>query len=183
MEKALEKSLWRYNGGRTMKLIAAVDENWGIGQGGQLLCRISADMKQFREKTVGNVIILGRKTLLTFPGGKPLPGRENLVLTKDKTFALPGATLCYSVADAIEKVQAYNGKEIFIIGGESVYEQFLPHCGTAYITKIRKRFSQCDAFLANLDKNPQWELVQEGDEQREGDVAFTFAVYQRIGTP
>ena len=161
-----------------MNIIAAVDENWGIGYQGGLLVRIPADMKNFREKTLGRVVVYGRKTLLTFPGGKPLQGRRNLILSKSPGFAPEGAAVSESVPAALELLKGYSPEDIYIIGGESIYREFLPYCNTAYITKIHKSFT-CDAFLENLHKDSRWHLTQKGEPMAFEDITFSFDVYSR----
>lgn len=131
-----------------MNLIAAVDKNWGIGYKGQLLDHISEDLKYFKEKTTGKVVIMGKNTFLSLPNQEPLPNRENLVISSSnfdnvKTFKTPEDALKY----AREK---YNENDIFIIGGGMLYRTMLPFCDTAYITKIDKEYI-ADTFLQNLD--------------------------------
>ena len=161
-----------------MNLIAAVDENWGLGCEGELLVRLTQDMKFFRGKTTGNVIVIGRKTLESFPGGKPLPNRVHIVLTGNKAYACEGVIICHSIEEVLEETKKYREKEIFVAGGGSVYRQFLPHCDKAYITKVFAGFS-ADTFLDNLDKNQNWTLVQEGERQEEKGLAFSFTTYER----
>ena len=118
-----------------MNLIVAVDENWGIGKDNELLCRISADMKNFRAVTMGHVLVLGRKTLESFPGKKPLPKRTHIVLTANKAYEAEGVILCHSLEELPAVLADYEDDDIFVIGGGSIYEQLLPQCKKAYITK------------------------------------------------
>jgi len=162
-----------------MNLIVAVDENWGIGNNGDLLKRISADMKHFRRITTGNVFLLGRKTLESFPNGNPLPDRVHIVLTNQKDYvAKDGVILCPTIEEAIEKANSFAGKEIFVIGGGSVYRQLLPLCDKAYITKIQGVY-EADTYLENLDESPDWALTEKGEWQEEKDLVFSFDIYTK----
>lgn len=160
-----------------MVAIVAVDEGWGIGHQGQLLARIPADLKRFKALTLGHPVILGRKTLATFPGGKPLPGRENLIMSTTMAAAPEGA----KVFRDIDSLLAYAPGDSFVIGGETVYRQLLPYCDTAYVTAIHRHFS-ADAFFPDLDNHPAWRVADsEGPFQTEEGLAFTFKTYRREG--
>ena len=108
-----------------MNLIVAVDKNWAIGNKGKLLVSIPSDMKFFREETSGEgkVVILGRKTLETFPGGRPLKGRVNVILTKNPNFKVEGAIVVHSVEEALEAVKDYEDEKVYVIGGDTIYSQ------------------------------------------------------------
>ena len=123
-----------------MNLIAAADENWGIGKNGGLLAHISGDMKYFRETTKGKVVVMGRKTLESFPGGKPLKNRVNIVLTQNQDFAPEGVTVCHSIEETLETLKQYPKEDVFIIGGGMIYKAFLPWCEKAYITHVYHTF-------------------------------------------
>lgn len=128
-----------------MNVIAAVDENWAIGNRNELLVRIPADHKFFREETTGKVVILGRKTLQTFPGGLPLKNRENLILSGNENFKVKDAEVFNSIEELLERLKDYDTEDVYVIGGESVYRQLLPYCDTAHITKIDRAY-EADAF-------------------------------------
>lgn len=161
-----------------MILIAAVDENWGIGNDGQLLTRLSQDMTFFKNKTTNNIIVLGRKTLETFPNKKPLPNRLNVILTHNKNFVCPGATICHSTEEVLEFVASNPDKQAFVAGGGSIYSQFLPYCDTAYITKIFNAF-QADTHIENLHRSPNWILSEESLILTENKTRFTFCIYKK----
>ena len=161
-----------------MKLIVAVDNNWGIGRKNALLVHIPNDMKFFRNETMGKVIIMGRKTLESFPQGQPLAGRTNIVLTSDQNYTVKGAIVVHSVEEAIEESKKH-GNEVYCIGGASVYEQFLPYCNTAYVTRIDHAY-EADAYFPNLDEDAEWKLAEESEEQTYFDITYTFARYERI---
>ena len=133
-----------------MNVIAAVDENWAIGNRNELLVRIPADHKFFREETTGKVVILGRKTLQTFPGGLPLKNRENLILSGNENFKVKDAEVFNSIEELLERLKDYDTEDVYVIGGESVYRQLLPYCDTAHITKIDRAY-EADAFFPNLE--------------------------------
>ena len=162
-----------------MNLIAAADVNWAIGKNGKLLVSIPEDMKRFRALTTGKTVILGRKTLATFPQGKPLKNRRNIILTKDPSFAVEGAETAHSVEEALEFCEKDDPADVFVIGGGSLYRAFLPYCDTAYITRLDYAYA-ADAFMPDLDKDPAWEKVDESEEQTYFDLIYTFDTYKRI---
>ena len=159
-----------------MNLIAAVDNKWGIGYKNKLLISIPDDMKCFKEITMGKVCVMGRKTLESLPGGRPLSGRVNIVLTADGTYKKNDVIVVNSVEAALEKLKDYDTRDVFIIGGESIYEQFMPYVDTAYITYIDYAY-QSDKHLPNLDKLSQWKLVKESEEQTYFDVEYYYRKY------
>lgn len=161
-----------------MDIIVAVDEKWGIGKDGDLLQRISADMKYFRQKTTGNVLVMGRKTLESFPNKKPLPNRVNVVLTTNKGYEAEGVVFCHDIKDLPEVLAPYQEKQIFVSGGGTIYEQLLPQCEKAYVTKIYSTYP-ADTFFPNLDENPDWELAEKGEMQEENGVKFSFDIYRK----
>ena len=128
-----------------MNLIAAVDKNWAIGKDNGLLVSIPADMKFFRETTTGKFVVMGRKTLESFPNGLPLKNRVNIVLTTDYSYQVKDAVIVHSKEELEEELQKYNSEDIYVIGGESVYRLLLDACDTAHITKIDYAY-EADAF-------------------------------------
>ncbi len=161
-----------------MNLIAAVDQNWGIGHQNKLLVSIPEDQKFFREKTTGKVVVMGRKTMESFPGGSPLKNRTNIVLTRNPGYRKEGAFVLYSVEDVLDLLKQYPSKDVFVIGGDSIYRQFLPYCDKAYITKIDKAFD-ADAYFPNLDEDPAWELTHQSEEGTYFNMEYVFTVYTR----
>ena len=162
-----------------MKCIVAVDSNWAIGKNNQLLVSIPADMRFFKEQTMGKVVIMGRATLESFPGGKPLKGRVNIVVTRDPRYYAPDAVIVHSVEEAAAVASRYPADDVFVIGGASIYRQFLPLCDTAYVTKIDYAYD-ADTYFPNLDDAPDWELTEESDEQTYYDLTYAFTTYNRI---
>ena len=161
-----------------MKCILSADANWGIGKNNSLLVSIPSDMKQFREKTSGNVVIMGRKTLESFPNGLPLKNRVNIVLTKNGKDSGNGEVLVRSVEEAMEEAARYPDKEIYVIVGGSIYKQFLPYVDTVYVTRIDKEY-EADTFFPDLDKDPGWEISEESEEQTYFDLIYTYVTYVR----
>ena len=160
-----------------MKAILSADRNWGIGYQNKLLVSIPSDMRFFREMTEGKVIVMGRKTLESFPNGLPLKKRINVVLTHDRSYQVKDAVIVHDKEELLEELKKYQ-EDIFVVGGGSVYELLLPYCDTAYVTRIDMEY-QADTFFPDLDQDPEWELTEESDEQTCFDIEFTFTVYRR----
>lgn len=163
-----------------MNIIVAVDKKWGIGNKGKLLVSIPRDKKLFREETTGKVIIMGHNTLLSLPGAQPLAGRKNIVLSRDKSLSIKGATVLNSVDACIDYLRKNNIKysDVFVIGGESVYNDFLPYCDVAHITYIDYEY-EADRHFLNLDISNEWSLVLETEEETYFDIPYTFRLYKR----
>ena len=161
-----------------MKIIVAADKNWAIGKNNKLMWSIPADMKFFRETTKGNVVIMGRKTLESFPQGQPLKNRVNIVITHDPSYKVKDAVVVHSIEEAVEESRKYEG-EVFVIGGESIYRAMLPYCDTALVTKIDYAY-EADTWFPNLDEEEEWEMTEEGEEQTCFDLEYAFTKYERI---
>lgn len=121
---------------------------------------------------------MGRKTLESLPGGQPLHGRTNLVLTKNRGYKVKGAVLCHSVEEVLARLQDYRPEDVFILGGQSIYEQFLPYCRIAHVTWIDYVYD-ADTYFPDLDADPEWKLVLESEEQTYFDICYEFRMYQR----
>ncbi|MBQ9278041.1 MAG: dihydrofolate reductase [Lachnospiraceae bacterium] len=160
-----------------MNLIVAVDNNWAIGNKGELLVSIPEDMKFFRKVTMGNVVVLGRKTLAGFPNGLPLKGRDNIIFSKNPNYKADGATVVHSKEELFEELKAYNDKEIYVIGGGSIYEMLLPYCKYAYVTKIDYKY-EADTYFPNLDILENWKLIEESDENTYFSIEYYFYKYE-----
>ncbi len=161
-----------------MNIIAAVDANWAIGNKNRLLTSIPADMKFFREKTTGHVVVMGRKTLESFPNGLPLKNRTNIVLTANRSYQAKGAIIVHTKEELLEELKKYDSEELYVIGGGSIYEMLLPYCDTAYITKIDHVYA-ADTYFPNLDKMDDWEMTDVSEEQTCFDLEYVFAKYER----
>lgn len=162
-----------------LKLIVAVTEDWGIGKNGQLVVSCKADMKHFVACTTGHAIIMGRKTLDSFPGGRPLKNRRNIVLTRDASFEREGVEVVHSVDEALAAVAGES--EAWVIGGSQIYEQFLSYCTWAEITKTHCE-RVCDTFFPNLDEDSAWRLSSSIAPEEPAPEApeLEFCTYQRV---
>ena len=161
-----------------MNCIVAVDNNWAIGYKNNLLVSIPADMRFFRDTTIGKVVVMGKNTLESFPGGKPLANRVNIVVALEKDYKVPGATVVNSIEEAMDAVKEYDTNDVYIIGGGSIYRQFLPYCDVAHVTKIDYEY-EADTYFPNLDEDDEWELTGDSDEQTYYDLEYRFLRYER----
>lgn len=162
-----------------MKLIAAVDKNWAIGKDGRLFVHIPEDMKFFREDTAGKVVIMGRKTLESLKNRMPLPGRVNIVLTKNLSCQIPGALVCHSIEEAVAAAAPYAQEDVFVIGGGSIYSQMLDYCDEAHITKVDYAYDG-DTYFPNLDQHKDWHLAASSGEKTYFDIVYEFVKYVRV---
>lgn len=161
-----------------MNLIVAADKNWAIGKDNKLLVSIPADMKFFRQTTTGKVVVMGRKTLESFPGGQPLKNRMNIVLTGNENYRVKDAVIVHTKDELMEELKKYDSGDVYVIGGASVYEMLLPECSVAHVTKIDHEY-EADTYFPDLDKNPEWEITGESEEQTYFDLEYTFLRYER----
>ena len=161
-----------------MKMIVAVDKNWGIGKNNDLLVSIPADMKMFRTETSGKVVVMGRKTLESFPGGLPLKNRTNIVLSGNPDYQVKGAIVVHSLQELLEEIKKYPKDQVYCIDGDSVYKMLLPYCDTAQVTKIDFAY-EADRYFPNLDEMPQWQVAAESEEQTYFDLEYRFVRYER----
>lgn len=159
-----------------MELIVAVYDDWGIGSRGTQPIALSADRRFFREITRGCMVIVGRKTLADFPGGKPLPGRVNVVLTRGAE--IPDTVVCHSPEEAA--ALAHKAERAMVIGGGSVYRQMLPYCDRAYVTKVHAA-PESDTFFPDLDADPAWRLTEVLQSGEENGILYEICLYQRRG--
>jgi len=158
-----------------MELIVAVYDDWGIGKDGTQPVALSADRKFFRETTKGAMVIVGRKTLADFPGGRPLPNRVNVVMTRQDA-DIPDVVICHSPEEAVEL--AKTADRAMVIGGGSIYKQMLPYCDTAYVTKVHT-CPESDTFFPNLDADPQWKQVEVLQSGEEDGIAYEMCLYKK----
>ena len=157
-----------------MHLIVAVDKNWAIGKDGDQLIYIPEDLKHFKALTTGHPVILGRKTMATVPGGRPLKGRRNLILSRDPAFAPEGG----EVYPSLEQLVASAPADSFVVGGASVYAALLPYCDTAHITRIDAVFP-ADKFFPDLDADPAWQVQDVSDSMEHDGLSFRYYTYIR----
>ncbi|MEY8369683.1 dihydrofolate reductase [Anaerovoracaceae bacterium 42-11] len=161
-----------------MKLILAADKNWAIGNQGGLLCHLSGDLKYFKQRTTGKTVVMGRATLESLPGGKPLPNRENIVLSTRADYVPEGVTVVHSEAELSAVLANRDTDEVMLIGGGKVYRDFLPKCDTCYITKIYEEFP-ADTWFVNLDEMEDFEVIWESELQEEKGIRYQFFEYRR----
>lgn len=161
-----------------MNVIVNVDKNWAIGKGNKLLVSIPQDMKFFREMTMGKVVVMGRKTLESFPGGQPLKKRENIVLTGDRQYQAGDAVVVHSMEELLEELKKYPPEDVFVIGGESIYRSLLPWCTKAYVTKTDHAYD-ADTWFPDLDRDPEWKMTKSSEEQTYFDLEYYFTIYER----
>ena len=157
-----------------MQAIVAVSQSWGIGKDGRLLFRLSADLRRFKALTTGRTVVMGRKTLQSLPGGKRLPNRRNLVLSRRMDYAPENA----EVVTSVEALLRTAGEDAFVIGGQQVYEQLLPHCERVHVTKVLAD-APADAFFPNLDEDPAWRIASVSDVLTESGISFQYVEYCR----
>ena len=158
-----------------MNVIVAVDANWAIGAQGDLLFSLPTDMRRFRTLTMGGTVIVGRKTLESFPGGKPLPRRRNIVVTRNTLLNVEGAELVASPTEALEL--AKGDETIWVIGGGSVYTALLSLCKRVFLTKVDSAAPEADTFFPNLDKLPNWEVESVSEPVEENGLTYRFIEY------
>lgn len=162
-----------------MDLIVAVDNNWAIGNKGNLLVSIPEDHKFFRQTTMGNVVVLGRKTLAGFPNGLPLSGRNNIILSANKNYSVRGAEVVNSKEELLDRLKEYSDRQIFVIGGGSIYDMLLPYCKYAYVTKIDYSY-EADTYFPNLDKLDNWKIVADSEEHTYFSLEFYYYKYENM---
>ena len=160
-----------------MVAIVAVSEHWGIGKDGDLLFSIHQDMRRFRTLTSYMTVIMGRKTLESLPGGKPLPKRRNIVLSS-RMEPTEGVEIAHSIEELLALVADDPAEEIYVIGGGQVYAALLPHCEKVLLTKVYAS-PEADAFFPDLDTDPAWKIESKSDMLEEDGLKFQFIDYVR----
>ena len=158
-----------------MDAIVAVYSDWGIGDGGTQPVVLKADRRHFRSLTDGSAVIVGRKTLADFPGGKPLANRFNIVVSR-QGINVDGALVVHSTVEALDAAEDF--EQCFVIGGASVYMQFFNYLERVYVTKIDIE-PQSDSFFPNLDRNPEWECVSQEPWEEEDGIRYCFCTYEK----
>ncbi|MDO4482199.1 MAG: dihydrofolate reductase [Bacillota bacterium] len=156
--------------------IVAVDEKWGIGRDNDMLFSIPDDMKYFRKTTLGTLVVYGKNNLLSFPGGKPLPKRRNVILSSSLEPS-EEYEVVRNVGELFALLREEKERKIFIIGGAMVYEELLPYCKNAYVTKMFRDFNG-EKFFPNLDELPEWKLAEEGAHMDYEGLEYCFTRYE-----
>lgn len=160
-----------------MNAIVAVDKNWGIGKENSLLFHIPEDLKFFKSMTLGKIVVMGRKTLESLPGGKPLKDRTTVVLSSSLKNS-DGVITAKNLEELKKILSNYNAEDIMICGGEMIYKLLLPLCDKAYVTKIEEE-KEADKFFPDLDLNPDWELTEVSEQKEHNGINFTFNTYTK----
>lgn len=158
-----------------MNAIVVVDQNWAIGRDNGLLFSLPGDMKRFRALTTGGTVIMGRKTLDSFPGGRPLPKRRNIVITRDPAFSRAGCEVVSSPEAAL--ALAGDGDDVWLIGGASIYAALLGRCRRVCLTKVETAAENADAFFPDLDAMPDWAVERTGEAVTENGLTYRFIDY------
>ena len=161
-----------------MRAILHADKNWGIGSNNGLMFRIPADMKFFKETTTGNVVVMGSNTLKSFPGGKPLKDRVNIVLYPDGDDR-DDCKIVRSVDELFSEIEKYPPEKVFVIGGQMMYKTLLPHCEEVFVTKVEAK-GDADAFFENLDENENFRLIYESAPQETNGYTIKFTTYKNL---
>ena len=159
-----------------LKAIVAVCDDWGIGANGDMVVSNRADMRHFVSCTKGHTVIMGRKTLESFPGARPLKDRRNIVLTRDPLFLCRGAEVVHTIEEALAALEP--SELVWVVGGGKVYEQLLPYCDVVHVTRIDQAY-EADTYFPDLDQKPEWKITAESDEQTYFDLEYTFVRYER----
>lgn len=159
-----------------MKAIVAVDLNWGIGFEGSLLQRIPEDMRLFKEKTLGKVVVMGRETFESLPGREPLKDRTNIILSKSASFQNKNLEVVSSIEELLKKISKFSTEDVFVIGGESIYRQLLPYCSEAYVTKINNSY-KADKYFENIDIEDNWKIVYTSQVKEHNGIEYRFLTY------
>ena len=160
-----------------MRFIVAVDDRWGIGKNGDLLLSIPEDMNYYRATTRGKAVLMGYNTLLSLPGGRPQPGRLNIVLADIPGLRVSGAVVCGSMEQLLRLAGCFEPDDVFVIGGGSIYRQLMPYCSAAHITRMRFD-GEAQVFIPSLDEKPEWTIGSESDKADWDGIEYSFAVYR-----
>ena len=160
-----------------MNAIVAVDKNWAIGRENDLLFSIPTDMKRFRTLTSGGTVLMGRKTLETFPGRKPLPNRVNIVLSRNPDFVREGVLVVSNYEEALAAVADVEPDQVWLIGGGSIYAALLSRCKRVYLTVVDAEAEGADTFFPNLEELPEWEVESVGETIEENGLTYRFMEY------
>lgn len=156
------------------------DKKYGIGKRNGLLFSLPLDMQYFRQTTLNHVVCMGENTLLSFPNAKPLKNRTNIVLSQDPSHNYEGVVNVHSFEEFLKKISEYaQNEKLFIIGGASIYRQTLPYVDEVHLTKVNAD-GGAEVFFTNLDEHPSFQLVQESDPVRDGDLEIKFTVYKNL---
>ncbi len=161
-----------------MTAILSVDKNYGIGFNGDLLFKCSDDLKRFKLLTTGKTVVMGRKTLISLPGQKPLPNRDNIILSTDCDYKVSGATVCNSVEQLLKLVSNIPSEDVVIMGGAQIYEALLPYTDKIYLTRF-DTIKQADSYFVNIDELSDWRITEQSEEMMFGEIPYRYVTYER----
>jgi dihydrofolate reductase len=161
-----------------MRAILHADKNWGIGKNNGLMFKIPADMKFFKETTTGNVVVMGSNTLKSFPNGKPLKDRLNIVLYPDGEDR-DDCKIVRSLDELFAEIKKFPPEKVFVIGGQMMYKTLLNYCTEVLVTKVEAE-GDADAFFENLDKNPDFELISVSEPVETNGYIISFTTYKNL---
>ena len=159
-----------------MNCIVACDRNWGIGKDGKLLCHLPGDLRHFKEMTMGKTVVMGRVTLESLPGGKGLPGRRNIVLTRDPEYKAEGAEVVNSLDELDDAIKDTPADDVFVIGGANIYDMLYRRCSNIYVTQIDEEFG-ADRFFRNLDESRKFYVERRSEYMEEDGIRYRFVTY------
>lgn len=162
-----------------MNAIVAADRNWAIGKDNGLLFSIPTDMRRFQKLITNGTVIMGRKTLDSLPGGRPLPKRRNIVLTHNSAFARERVEFADNIKAALHMAVKENTEKVWVIGGASVYAAMLGQCRKVFLTRVFAEAEGADAFFPNLDADPTWRRLSVSRPVFENGLSFQFVTYER----
>ncbi len=161
-----------------MNIVVTVDENWAIGGGDGLLVQIPADRRNLQRLTAGSIVVMGRKTFQDMQQGAPMYGVSTIVLSENASYSAKGAKTVHSKEELFAALNGDKDKEVYVLGGESIYRLLLAHCDTAYVTMVEKAYA-ATRYFENLDESGEWKLTEESDEQTYFDITYYFRKYER----
>ena len=161
-----------------MNAIVAVSADWGIGRDNDMLFFNSEDMAFFKDTTMGKTVVMGRKTLESLPGGRPLRGRENIVLSRQAGFQVPGTTVFSEITELLQHLKTKDTDDVFVIGGAEIYARLLPYCRKTYVTHYIDSAPPADAFFPDLGALPNWRCASIGGTREHEGLRFAFAVWE-----
>ncbi len=181
MNKGVEIRLRKFEIGceRIMNLIVSVDADWGIGVNNDLLFHVPEDMQYFKSMTIGKTVVMGEKTFYSLPGQKPLKDRNNIVLSDNPELKIEGVTICNSLSELLALLKTHKTEDVFIIGGQAVYELMLPYCSVTYVTQFYTK-TPADKHFPNLAINSEWRLVERSAKLVSKGLTFTFDRYEKV---
>lgn len=162
-----------------IRAIVHADKEWGIGKGNGMMFSLPKDMKFFRETTMNHVVVMGGNTLRSFPNAKPLKNRVNIVLSRGQV--RDDCVIVRSYEELFKAMKAHEKEEIYVIGGGEVYRELLPYCEEVLVTKV-DAVGGAEVFFPNLDENPNFQCVDEGEPVDDNGLTIRFTRYKNLKT-